>query len=32
MPRRIVAILLLEPGLDANCERVKADTYPWPGS
>jgi len=20
-----------EPALDANCERVKANTYPWPG-
>lgn len=31
MTRRIAAILLLEPVLDANYERVKADTYPWPG-
>jgi len=31
MTRRIAAILLLEPALDANYERVKADTYPWPG-
>jgi hypothetical protein len=31
MARRIAAILLLEPALDANYERVKADTYPWPG-
>jgi hypothetical protein len=30
MTRRIAAILLLEPALDANYERVKADTYPWP--
>ena len=30
MARRIAAILLLEPALDANYERVKADTYPWP--
>jgi len=29
--RRIAAILLLEPALDANYERVKADTYAWPG-
>ncbi len=29
--RRIVAILLLEPALDENYERVKADIYPWPG-
>jgi hypothetical protein len=28
--RRIAAILLLEPALDANYERVKADTYAWP--
>jgi len=28
--RRIAAILLLEPALDENYERVKADTYPWP--
>jgi hypothetical protein len=27
---RIAAILLLEPALDANYERVKADTYAWP--
>ena len=31
MVRRISAILLLEPALDANYERVKADTYDWPG-
>ncbi|MFA4964401.1 MAG: type ISP restriction/modification enzyme [Thermoleophilia bacterium] len=31
MTRRIAAILLLEPALDANYERVKADTYFWPG-
>jgi hypothetical protein len=30
MARRIAAILLLEPALDANYERAKADTYPWP--
>jgi hypothetical protein len=30
MARRIAAILLLEPALDANYERVKADTYEWP--
>jgi hypothetical protein len=30
MTRRIAAIVLLEPALDANYERVKADTYPWP--
>jgi hypothetical protein len=32
MARRIAALLLLEPALDENYERVKADTYPWPGS
>jgi hypothetical protein len=32
MARRIAAILLLEPALDANYEHVKADTYAWPGS
>jgi hypothetical protein len=31
MTRRIAAILLLEPALDENYERVQADTYPWPG-
>jgi hypothetical protein len=31
-PRRIAALLLLEPALDENYERVKADTYEWPGS
>ena len=31
MARRIAAILLLEPALDENYERVKADTYSWPG-
>jgi hypothetical protein len=30
MARRIAAILLLQPALDANYERVKADTYAWP--
>jgi Type ISP C-terminal specificity domain/N-6 DNA Methylase len=30
MARRIAAILLLEPALDANYEAVKAHTYPWP--
>lgn len=30
--RAIAAILLLEPALDADYERVKADTYPWPQS
>ena len=30
MTRRIAAILLLEPALDANYARVKAETHPWP--
>jgi hypothetical protein len=30
MARRIAAILLLEPALDANYETVKQATYPWP--
>jgi hypothetical protein len=30
--RRIAAILLLELALDANYERVKADTYEWPSA
>jgi hypothetical protein len=29
MTRRIAAILLLEPALDANYERVKAETWDW---
>lgn len=29
--RRIAAILLLGPALDANYQAVKADTYPWGG-
>ena len=29
MTRRIAAILLLEPALDANYEAVKTDTYDW---
>lgn len=29
MARRIAAILLLEPDLDANYEAVKQATYPW---
>jgi hypothetical protein len=32
MTRRIAAILLLESALDENYERVKADTYLWPGN
>jgi hypothetical protein len=31
MTRRIAALLLLEPALDENYERVKAETYEWPG-
>lgn len=30
--RRIAAILLLGPALDANYLAVKAHTYPWPGN
>ena len=30
MARRIAALVLLEPALDANYERVKAQTWPWP--
>jgi hypothetical protein len=29
MARRIAAILLLEPALDENYERVKANAFPW---
>jgi hypothetical protein len=32
MARRIAAILLLEPALNANYEAVKTNTYPWPAS
>ena len=32
MARRIAAILLLQPQLDANYLAVKADTYVWPGN
>ena len=31
MARRIAAILLLEPALDANYQNVKAHTFPWTG-
>ncbi len=31
MARRVAAILLLEPALDENYARVKADTYEWSG-
>jgi hypothetical protein len=30
MARRIAALFLLEPALDANYQAVKAATYPWP--
>jgi hypothetical protein len=32
MARRIAAILLLEPQLDANYQAIKADTYDWQSS
>jgi hypothetical protein len=32
MARRIAAIVLLEPALDANYQTVKADTYSWPSA
>ncbi len=32
MARRIAAILLLEPALDANYRGVIAATYPWPSA
>jgi hypothetical protein len=32
MARRIAAIVLLEPALDANYQAVKADTYSWPSA
>ena len=32
MARRIAALVLLEPALDENYERVKADTYAWSGA
>jgi hypothetical protein len=31
MARRIAALLLLEPALDANYQNVKAHTFPWKG-
>lgn len=31
MARRIAALLLLQPALDANYRAVKADLYVWPG-
>lgn len=30
MVRRLAALILLQPGLDANYEAVKAYTWPWP--
>jgi hypothetical protein len=30
MARRIAALILMQPELDANYETVKADTWPWP--
>ncbi|MCU0914367.1 MAG: hypothetical protein MUC88_07390 [Planctomycetes bacterium] len=30
MARRIAALILMQPELDANYEAVKADTWPWP--
>jgi hypothetical protein len=30
MARRIAALLLLRPALDANHQAVKAAAYPWP--
>lgn len=32
MARRIAALILLQPELDANYQAVKADTWPWPKS
>ncbi len=32
MARRIAAIVLLEPALDANYQAVKADTFAWPAA
>lgn len=29
MVRRIAALILMQPELDANYERVKADTWKW---
>ena len=29
MVRRIAALVLMQPELDANCERVKADVWKW---
>jgi hypothetical protein len=30
MARRIAALILMQPDLDANYEAVKAGTWPWP--
>jgi hypothetical protein len=32
MVRRLAGIILLQPALDDNYRRVKAHTYPWPGT
>jgi hypothetical protein len=32
MVRRIAAILLLEPALDADYYAVKTSAFPWPGT
>lgn len=32
MARRIAALLLLEPELDANYAATRANTYPWPSA
>ena len=32
MARRLAALILLQPDLDANYQVVKADTWPWPPS
>jgi hypothetical protein len=32
MARRIAALLLLRPALDANYRAVKAEPYPWPAA
>ena len=31
MARRLAALALLQPALDANYRSVKASAYPWPG-
>ena len=32
MARRIAALCLLQPQLDANYAAIKANTYRWPGN